>query len=181
MNLVEKICTCHETLTAADIPHAFGGALALAWCTGSARGTIDIDVNLFVGKDQIETALAALPAHVSWRQSDVKRLKRDLQHRLWWDNTPLDLFFNSTDYHSGLLERIHWEDFAETKIPFISCQDLAVFKVFFDRTKDWADLEAMHEAGTLDGRFVTDVIHKYLGNEEPRLARLAEILEKGSN
>ena len=25
MNLVEKICACHETLTAADIPHAFGG------------------------------------------------------------------------------------------------------------------------------------------------------------
>ena len=74
-----------------------------------------------------------------------------------------------------------WEDFAETKIPFISCQDLAVFKVFFDRTMDWADLEAMHEAGTLDSRFVTDVIHKYLGNEEPQLARLAEILEKGPN
>ena len=73
-----------------------------------------------------------------------------------------------------MLERIHWEDFAETKIPFISCQDLAVFKVFFDRTKDWADLEAMHEAGTLDGRFVTHVIHQYLGDEEPRLARLAD-------
>ena len=67
MNLVEKISACHESLTVADIPHAFGGALALAWCTGSARGTIDIDVNLFVGKDQIETALAALPAHVDWR------------------------------------------------------------------------------------------------------------------
>jgi hypothetical protein len=39
----------------------------------------------------------------------------------------------------------------------------------------------MNEAGTLDGRFVTDVIHQYLGDEEPRLARLAEILEKGPN
>ncbi len=32
------------------------------------------------------------------------------------------------------------------KLPFLSCPDLAVFKVFFNRTKDWADLEAMHDA-----------------------------------
>ena len=175
MNLVEKIRVCHEALAAAEVPHAFGGALALAWCTGSARGTIDIDVNLFVGKQQIESVLAALPEDVRWTQTDLKRLKRDLQHRLWWDNTPLDVFFNSTDYHHGLLERIHWEDFAETKIPFISCQDLAVFKVFFNRTKDWADLEAMHEAATLDVTFVSDVIRQYLGENDHRLQRLAEI------
>ena len=176
MNLIEKICVCHETLAAASIPHAFGGALALAWCTGSARATIDIDLNLFVGKDEIETVLAALPSNVVWNKRDLARLKHDLQHRLWWDHTPLDLFFNSTEYHHSLLERIHWEEFAQTRIPFISCQDLAVFKVFFDRTKDWADLEAMHEAGTLDADFVTGVIHQYLGEEEPCLARLEEIL-----
>ena len=181
MHLVDKIRSCHEALAAAQVPHAFGGALALAWCTGSARGTIDIDVNLFVGKDQIPTVLQALPNGVTWTQADRKRLQRDLQHRLWWQQTPLDLFFNSTDFHDGLLPRIHWEDFAGKKLPFISCQDLAVFKVFFDRTKDWADLEAMHEAGTLDGRFVTDVIHQYLGDEESRLARLAEKLENGPN
>jgi hypothetical protein len=108
MTLVEKIRACHEALAAAAIPHAFG-ALALAWCTGSARGTIDIDVNLFVGTEHIQTVLDALPGEVSWTAADIKRLKRDLQHRLWWQQTPLDLFFNSTDFHQGLLERIHWE------------------------------------------------------------------------
>ena len=171
MNLVEKIRMCHEALAAAEIPHAFGGALALAWCTGSARGTIDIDLNLFVGKEGIQRVLDALPEGISWNRSDVKRLQRDLQHRLWWQQTPLDVFFNSTDFHHGLLDRIHWEDFAGTKVPFLSCQDLAVFKVFFDRTKDWADLEAMQEAGTLDHSFVASVIGHYLGEDDPRLVR----------
>lgn len=172
MNLVDKIRTCHEALAGADIPHAFGGALALAWCTGSARGTIDIDVNLFVGKEYIQTVLDALPDEVTWTGADIRRLKRDMQHRLWWQQTPLNLFFNSTNFHLGLLERIHWEDFAGTRMPFLSCQDLAVFKVFFDRTKDWADLEAMQEAGTLDAPFVTEVLRHYLGEDDPRLARL---------
>ncbi len=48
MGLPEKIIAIHEHLAAAGLPHAFGGALALAWCTGRARGTIDIDVNVFV-------------------------------------------------------------------------------------------------------------------------------------
>ncbi len=172
MDLVEKIVACHLALEAADVPHAFGGALALAWCTASARGTIDIDLNLFVGQEAIGLVLESLPEGVVWTAADVKRLEKDLQHRLWWDNTPLDLFFNSTDYHEQLAERIRWEQFAGERVPFLSCVDLAVFKVFFDRAKDWADLEAMRDAGTLDAEFVAGIISHYLGAADPRLARL---------
>ncbi len=63
-SLVEKILHCHEHLAAARVPHAFGGALALAWCTQSARGTIDIDINLFVAPEQSAMALAGLPPGV---------------------------------------------------------------------------------------------------------------------
>ena len=48
----EKIVAIHQALDAADVPHAFGGALALAWCTERARGTIDIDLNVFVDAAQ---------------------------------------------------------------------------------------------------------------------------------
>lgn len=175
MDLVEKIVNCHQRLAAAHIPHAFGGALALAWCTASARGTIDIDINLLVGKESIDQVLKVLAPEVVWQQADVQRLQRDLQHRLWWDHTPLDLFFNSTAYHSELANRIRWEDFAGIRVPFLSCPDLAVFKVFFDRSKDWADLEAMRDAGTLDVEFVAGVISHYLGADDPRLARLLKL------
>lgn len=178
-DLVEKILVLHRALDKAEIPHAFGGALALAWCTGQARGTIDIDINLFAGSSSIRSALTAMPSGVDWTESDVVRLERDLQHRLWWEHTPLDIFFNSTEYHLDLQHRVRDEHFAGAKIPFLSCVDLAVFKVFFDRTKDWADLEAMHDAGTLDFNFVAGVIANYLGPDDPRLSRLLALRDTG--
>jgi len=177
LDLVEKILACHRGLQQAGIPHAFGGALALAWCTASARGTIDIDLNVFAGEASIDAVLAALPEGVTWRPADVRRLRQDLQHRLWWDHTPVDVFLNSTDYHDGLVDRVRWETFADQQVPFLSCVDLAVFKVFFDRTKDWADLEAMRDAGTLDIEYVAGVISHYLGAQDPRLARLLALTD----
>ena len=174
-DLVEKIVQCHTALQAARIPHAFGGALALAWCTEQARGTIDIDLNLLVNGDGIDAALAALPDGVHWEADDRQRLRHDLQHRLWWEATPVDLFFNSSPYHEALAARVRWEAFAGHRLPFLSCVDLAVFKAFFDRTKDWADLEAMCEAGTLDFAHVTATIIELLGADDPRLTRLAAL------
>src|SRR5437773_11210415 len=56
--LADKILAIHDAFDAVRLPHAFGGALALAWCTERARGTIDIDVNIFV---------------VTWRGSERRR------------------------------------------------------------------------------------------------------------
>ena len=47
---------------------------------------------------------------------------------------------------------------------------MAVFKAFFNRTKDWADLEAMRDAGTLDVNRVKDTVARYLGGEDERIA-----------
>ncbi len=174
-SLVDKIVACHTSLAAADLPHAFGGALALAWCTQAARGTIDIDINLFVDAGQADAALAALPADVAHSADDLERLIRDTQIRLWWDATPVDLFLNSTPYHQEVQTRVRWEDFAGQKVPFLSCPDLAVFKAFFNRTKDWADLEAMQDAGTLDTRHVTAVLTEYLGADDERLIKLRSL------
>ncbi len=54
---------------------------------------------------------------------------------------------------------------------------LAVFKAFFDRTKDWADLEEMSAAGTLDVDAVVGVLVRYLGAEDHRVARLLSLGE----
>jgi hypothetical protein len=170
--LVEKIVLCHEALQKANLPHAFGGALALAWCTQSARGTIDIDINLFVEVDQASAVFAALPAGVEHTKKDLQTLVRDTQHRLFWEATPIDLFLNSTPYHNEVQTRIRWEHFANKQIPFLSCQDLAVFKAFFNRTKDWADLEEMYAAGTLNWRAVAGVLTEYLGGDDERIAKL---------
>jgi hypothetical protein len=179
-SLPDKIVALHEALDAGRLPHAFGGALALAWCTQRARGTIDIDVNVFVPTDRVVDLLAALPAAVAVTPDAIAELERDGQTRLWWATTPVDVFLDTTPFHTTVGERIRHEPFNGHDVPFLACRDLAVFKAFFDRTKDWADLEEMHAAGTLDVEAVAGVLAHYLGADDHRLARLLAIDEPAS-
>jgi hypothetical protein len=171
-SLADQILAVHRALDEAAIPHAFGGALALAWCTRQARATIDIDVNVFVPPDRAREVVDALPDGVAWTDADVATIERDGQIRLWWDDTPVDVFTNTTAFHDEVAIRARHEDFAGDRVPFLDCRDLAVFKAFFDRTKDWADLEAMAEAGSLDVDAVVGVLARHLGPEDQRIERL---------
>ena len=173
ITLSEKIVRLHQALESSDIPHAFGGALALAWCTERARGTVDIDMNIFAGIDHAAAALDALPNEVTWQESDLDTIRSEGQVRLWWGNTPIDIFLNTMKLHEQMSLRSRWEIFSEVSVPFLSCRDLAVLKVFFDRTKDWADLEAMNDAGTLNVQNVMATIIEYLGADDTRVAKLA--------
>lgn len=173
--LAEKIVALHEALRAADLPHAFGGALALAWCTRRARGTIDIDVNVFVDTHRAHAVLDALPHAVRVDDAGEKALLRDGQVRLWWDETPVDLFLDTTPFHESVFRRARRESFAGAEVPFLSCHDIAVFKAFFNRTKDWADLEEMRDAGTLDVGRVAAVLIEYLGVDDERIRKLEEL------
>ena len=171
--LVDKITALHRALDDADIPHAFGGALALAWCTQRARGTIDIDVNVFVDRSRAPELLAAVPDGVQWSPDDRSLLERDGQVRRWWGETPVDVFVNTTEFHEQVAQRCRREPFGGTEMPFLGCTDLAVFKAFFDRTKDWADLEEMAAVGALDVDRVLGVLVRHLGPADHRVARLA--------
>ncbi len=105
-------------------------------------------------------------------EADLEILARDGQTRLWWDGTPVDVFLNTSDFHAQVANRSRWESFAGSDVPFLSCSDLAVFKAFFNRTRDWADLEEMAVAGTLDVDRVVGVLVRYLGPDDDRLGRL---------
>ena len=171
-DLIGKILALDEAMDAAGIPHAFGGALALAWCTERARGTIDIDLNVFVDADDAPTVFAAFPNGVVWSDADVATTARDGQTRLWWESTPVDLFLNTSEFHAQAAGRSRREPFAGREVPFLSCTDLAVFKAFFNRTKDWADLEDMLAIGALDVDRVLGVLVRYLGADDERVERL---------
>jgi len=179
--LADRIVAVHRSLVAASLPHAFGGALALAWCTQRARGTIDIDVNVFVGAERVDELLAALPPEVVHTGADRDLLVRDGQVRLWWERTPVDVFMNTTPFHADVALRARREPFNGAQVPFLSCTDLAVFKAFFDRTKDWADLEEMAAAGTLDRQRVVGVLAEYLGLDDPRVAKVLALPTPGED
>lgn len=178
--IVDKIVALHLALDGARLPHAFGGALALAWCTQRARGTVDVDLNVFVDSGRASEVFDALPGEVARSGADLDACMRDGQVRLWWGRTPIDLFINTTDFHRGVADRVVVHDFASERVPFLSCSDLAVFKAFFDRTRDWADLEDMIAAGTLALDPVLGALVHYLGPDDPRIERLRSLLPQPS-
>ncbi len=174
MTLPERVVALHRALTPRRIPHAFGGAIALAYWTLDPRGTSDIDLNLFVSSTDSARALRALPAGVAQPPETADAIARDEQVRLWWDETPVDLFFSYVTIHDDAARHRRTVPFADTRIPVLGPIELAVFKVMFDRTRDWADIEAMLVAGTLDLGAVRRALRPMLAGEDRRFARLEE-------
>ena len=66
---VDVLTAVHVALNEHAVPHAFGGAFALQWCTAQPRGTIDVDLNILLGPTEAERVVAALPAMVEVTES----------------------------------------------------------------------------------------------------------------
>jgi hypothetical protein len=173
--LVEKLFEIHDSLTEAGLAHAFGGAIALAYCVEEPRGTRDLDVNIFIEASRAESVLASLPRKIRVRKKDIAKVKRDGQARLDWDGTPIDVFLNTIPLHDAVAAAVVWVQLEGRDVPVLDCASLAIFKAFFDRTKDWADLEEMASAGTLDTDRVAGILARYLGATDPRITRLRAI------
>lgn len=172
MTFPERIVTVARALAAAKIPHAFGGAIALAYCIPEPRATVDMDINIFLPTDEADRALAALPPLVQVDLQSRAAIDRDGQVRLWWEHTPVDLFFNTTPFHEDAALRSRREPFGSIDLPVLACSDLAVFKAFFNRGKDWVDLEAMLTGGALDIAGVAGVLVELLGADDARVSQL---------
>jgi hypothetical protein len=172
MTLPERVVALHRALARSRLPHAFGGAIALAYWTQDPRGTSDVDVNVFIPAENGDRALRKLPDGVTRPPEAADAVARDGQIRLWWDETPVDLFFNYDDVHEQAARHRRTVPFAGTRIPILGPIELAVFKVKFDRTRDWADIEAMLAAGTLDVHAVRSTLRTLLEPGDHRFARL---------
>jgi len=174
VTLPERLVALHEALARRRIPHAFGGAIALAYWTSDPRGTSDIDLNVFVPAENCARVLRALPEGVAQPPGTEEAIARDGQIRLWWDDTPVDLFFDYVPLHEAAARHRKTRSFAGARIPILGPNELAVFKAMFDRTRDWADIEAMLAAGTLDLPAVRKALRALLPRGDERFTRLDE-------
>jgi hypothetical protein len=177
-SLPQKVIAIHEALTSAKVPHAIGGALALAYYA-EPRATIDVDVNVFVPTERwpdVRDALSPLGVKVD---VDLDALERDGQVRLWWERNPIDLFFSYDPFHDEMRRAARRVPFAETTIPILSPEHLAVCKAMFDRPKDWLDIEQILVAtDPLDLPEIEAWLETMVGGSNPRLKRLREIVER---
>ena len=174
-DLVTKLFAIHDALTAAGLAHAFGGAIALAYCTEEPRGTRDLDLNIFTDYSRATTALAALPGGISVSTADIDAVAREGQTRLWWDDTPVDVFLNNHPFHDTVAGRVTWVPLERREIPVLDCASLVVFKALFNRTRDWADIEAVSERSPGDIAKAAATIEEMLGTDDARYRRLASL------
>jgi len=173
--LAQRLLDVHDALTRAKLPHAFGGAIALAYCTQEPRGTRDLDVNVFVDPTRASEVLAALPDGVAVTDADIQAATREGQVRVWWEDTPVDLFLNLHRFHDEVAAGARLVPFEDRTIPVLGCTALAVFKALFDRTKDWADIEEMTAAGALDLARAEAWLEQLVGADSPVVRRLASL------
>ena len=178
LNLPQKVVAIHDALQAGRIPHAFGGALALAYYA-EPRATIDVDVNVFVPpRDHPAVAAALEPLGVV--AGDGTQVLRDGQDRWVWEETYVDLFFSNAEIHDAMAEAVRLVPFGETRIPILAPEHLIACKVAFDRPKDWLDIEQValltHD---LDRAEVLRWVDVLTGPADPRRARLEKLMPTG--
>ena len=176
--ILDAIVELHDRLDAAGINHAFGGAFALLWCTGEPRTTVDIDLNIFVRPTETRRVLDAMPEEIVATDDQVTQLMAAGQCRLIFDGIPVDVFLDTTPFHDDLRLHVSEHQLVETKLPFLGCNDLAVFKIFYNRRQDWADIEEMLRAGWLDVPYVSGILSAYLGPNDERIRELHAIRDE---
>jgi hypothetical protein len=180
--VLERAVQVHRLLEAAEVPHAIGGALALAYHVGEARATRDIDLNVAADPQHPEVLFALLPEDVPWTGVDVRTVQTTGQVRLWWPHPdgqppiPLDLFFPQSPLHVLVNQRAERVAMLDEVVPILTATDLTIFKLLFDRRKDWADIEELLRYGKVDvaeaRRWLTSVV----GQQDPRQAKLDDLL-----
>lgn len=172
-SLPEKVIVIHESLTDAEVPHALGGALALAYYA-DPRATIDIDINVFVPTGRWREVVNALTEiGVSASRLDPTALERDGQCRLWWGDNAVDLFFAYDPIHDEMRRQSRRVPFGGVTVSILSPEHLAVCKAMFDRRKDWLDIEQMLIAGDdLDLSEIEKWLVRMVGDSDQRVERI---------
>ncbi len=179
--VLERTVDVHRRLDRAGVPHAIGGALALAYHVAQARATNDIDLNVSADPKRAKRVFELLPADVPWTDREVAAVRRDGQVRLLWPlpdggpAIPLDLFFPQHELHEAIDARAELVPMLDASVPILSATDLLVFKALFDRRKDWADIEELLRFGKVDLHEARRWLARIVGAKDKRLKTLAEV------
>lgn len=178
-SFVDKILEVDRSLAAAGIEHAFGGAICLGYHTESPRATVDIDLNISTAPKKARSVLAALPTGAEWDSADVRQISRDGQARVFWERTPIDLFFPQNALHEAVRGRVQSVPFAGSTIPILSATDLSIFKALFDRPKDWVDIAEMLTFGEVEPGEVRRWLVRLVGADDGRVSKWTVAVQGG--
>jgi hypothetical protein len=162
-----------RALAAAGLAHALGGALALG-AHGVPRGTLDVDVNVFVADDdlpRVTDCLRAIGVEIDDAPA-LARARRDGMFVGLWAGMRIDVFVPSIPFSDEAARtRVRLVDPGGEAVWFLSAEALAVFKLLFFRPKDVVDLERLVavQGAAFDHAYVRGWMVAMMGEDDDRV------------
>lgn len=164
-----------DRLESNGICYALGGALAYGFW-GPPRGTLDVDLDIFEGTDRLDAVFAAfVAAGVTVDEAEARRSVEERgDFRGSFGGMRIDVFVAFNEYHAAVRDRRVQRLILGRLTWILSAEDTIIFKVLFDRGKDWIDLERLIalRKTSLDQGYVREWLRQWLDPGDDRLIRL---------
>jgi phage shock protein PspC (stress-responsive transcriptional regulator) len=158
--------------------YGVGGAVALGhW--GEPRGTIDVDVTVYLSPDEPE-AFVRLLREVGCTVDPTAALDSLREHgfcRVTFEGIRVDIFLPTIPFYEEARRRRRSVRLGAGSIMVWDAETLAVFTMMFFRRRDVADVEQMLriQGGGLDRGWVEGQLQGIYGRRDPRLAQWREL------
>lgn len=168
-------------LQAAGQPYALGGAIALGYW-GTPRGTLDVDVTVFLPPER--------PAECLWLLQDLgcemdtasatANLRDSGYCQVTWEGLRVDVFLPTIPFYEAARLRRREVRLGTHTVSIWDAESLAVFKMMFFRRKDLADVEQIlrSRGPELDRAWIRQHLVEIYGYRDPRIAQWDELAEE---
>ncbi len=159
--------------------YALGGAIALGYWS-EPRGTVDVDLTLFLPPDQPSQCIWCLQ-NIGCDLASAPTLQSLQEHgfcRVAYHNVRVDVFLPITPFYETARQKRQLVRLGQQTIAIWDAACLAVFKMMFFRRKDIADVEQMlrNQAASLDHAWVRRQLVEIYGQRDPRVAQWDELV-----
>ena len=161
--------------------YAFGGAIALGFWS-APRGTLDVDVTLFVDPDSPGSCIEALlDADCTVNTTDA--MDMIAQHgffRADYRGFRVDVFLPINEFYETARLRRQELPLEGQPVMVWDAESLAVFKMMFFREKDFVDLKQIlrTQGSRFDREWVRLQLESIFGKRDPRVSRWDDITDE---
>lgn len=166
-------------LDAANCEYALGGAIALGFWA-EPRGTLDVDVTLFLPPEQ-PTKCVRLLHKIGCHVKADEAIQSFADHgycEVEFSGFRIDVFLPIIPFYEQARQRRKRVPLGDQPVMIWDAETLCVFKMMFFRRKDLADVEQILRMGgqQLDREWVHQQLIELYGQRDPRISQWRDLV-----
>ena len=170
-----------QAIEATGCEYGIGGAIALGYW-GQPRGTLDVDVTLFLPADQPTSCVRLLQSIGCTVQADraIRSLTEHGFCQVEFKGLRVDIFLPTVPFYEHARQRRRPVTLGSHSVMIWDAETLCVFKMMFFRRKDLADLEQLlrTQGNQLDRDWVLRQLTEMYGPNDPRISQWQELVRE---